>query len=30
MSQARLAFRQLARDETRWVRDTILAAPRAA
>jgi len=30
MSQARLAFRRLARDETAWVRDTILAGPRAA
>jgi ring-1,2-phenylacetyl-CoA epoxidase subunit PaaA len=30
MSQARLAFRQLARDDTRWVRETILTAPRAA
>jgi len=30
MSQARLAFRRTARDETRWVRETILAAPRAA
>ena len=30
MSQARLAFRRVARDETRWVRETILAGPRAA
>ena len=30
MSQARLAFRRLAREETAWVRDAILAAPRAA
>ena len=30
MSQARLAFRRLNRDETRWVRDAILGAPRAA
>jgi ring-1,2-phenylacetyl-CoA epoxidase subunit PaaA len=30
MSEARLEFRRLAREETRWVRDTILAAPRAA
>jgi len=30
MSEARLAFRRLARAETRWVRDAILAAPRAA
>src|SRR5258707_1023292 len=29
-SQARPAFRQLARDDTRWVRDAILVAPRAA
>jgi len=30
MSQARLDFRRLAREETRWVRESILAAPRAA
>lgn len=30
MSEARLAFRRLARDETAWVRDAILAPPRAA
>jgi hypothetical protein len=30
MSEARLEFRRLAREETSWVRDTILAAPRAA
>jgi ring-1,2-phenylacetyl-CoA epoxidase subunit PaaA len=30
MSAARLAFRQLHYDETQWVRDAILAAPRAA
>jgi ring-1,2-phenylacetyl-CoA epoxidase subunit PaaA len=30
MSQERLEFRRLAREETAWVRDTILAAPRAA
>ena len=30
MSEARLEFRRLARAETAWVRDTILAAPRAA
>jgi hypothetical protein len=30
MSEARLAFRRLARDETSWVRETILASPRAA
>ena len=30
MSEARLEFRRLARAETSWVRDTILAAPRAA
>jgi ring-1,2-phenylacetyl-CoA epoxidase subunit PaaA len=30
MSEARLAFRRLAREETRWVRDAILPAPRAA
>jgi ring-1,2-phenylacetyl-CoA epoxidase subunit PaaA len=29
-SQARLEFRRLAREETRWVRDTILGVPRAA
>jgi ring-1,2-phenylacetyl-CoA epoxidase subunit PaaA len=29
-SQERLAFRRLHWDETRWVRETILAAPRAA
>ena len=29
-SEERLAFRQLHWDETRWVRDSILAAPRAA
>jgi ring-1,2-phenylacetyl-CoA epoxidase subunit PaaA len=29
-SQERIAFRQLNWDETRWVRDTVLAAPRAA
>jgi ring-1,2-phenylacetyl-CoA epoxidase subunit PaaA len=29
-SQERLAFRQLNWDDTQWVRDTILAAPRAA
>jgi ring-1,2-phenylacetyl-CoA epoxidase subunit PaaA len=30
MSQARLDFRQAARADTAWVRDTILAAPQAA
>ncbi len=30
MSEARLAFRRLAREETAWVRDAILAPPRAA
>jgi hypothetical protein len=30
MSQQRLEFRRLAREETAWVRDTILAAPQAA
>jgi ring-1,2-phenylacetyl-CoA epoxidase subunit PaaA len=30
MSQARLDFRRVAREETAWVRDAILAAPRAA
>ncbi len=30
MSQARLDFRRLAREDTRWVREAILAAPRAA
>ena len=30
MSQSRLEFRKLARAETAWVRETILAAPRAA
>jgi len=30
MSEARLEFRRLARADTAWVRDTILAAPRAA
>jgi ring-1,2-phenylacetyl-CoA epoxidase subunit PaaA len=30
MSEARLEFRRLARAETAWVRDTILAAPQAA
>ena len=30
MSQARLEFRRLNRAETQWVRDSILAAPRAA
>ncbi len=30
MSEARLGFRRLAREETSWVRDSILAAPRAA
>ena len=30
MSQERLAFRRLNRDETRWVRETILGAPRVA
>lgn len=30
MSEARLEFRRLARAETAWVRDTILASPRAA
>ncbi len=30
MSQERLAFRTLAREETAWVRDAILTAPRAA
>ena len=30
MSEARLEFRRLAREETAWVRETILAAPRAA
>ena len=29
-SQARLEFRRLAREETRWVRETILGVPRAA
>jgi ring-1,2-phenylacetyl-CoA epoxidase subunit PaaA len=29
-SEERLAFRRLAREETAWVRDTILASPRAA
>ncbi len=29
-SEERLAFRQLTWDDTRWVRDTVLAAPRAA
>ena len=30
MSQARLEFRRLNREETRWVRESVLAAPRAA
>jgi ring-1,2-phenylacetyl-CoA epoxidase subunit PaaA len=30
MSEARLDFRRIAREDTAWVRDTILAAPRAA
>jgi ring-1,2-phenylacetyl-CoA epoxidase subunit PaaA len=30
MSEARLEFRRLAREETAWVRETILAAPQAA
>ena len=30
MSEARLEFRRLARDDTRWVRDTILGVPAAA
>ena len=30
MSQARLEFRRLAREETRWVRESILGVPRAA
>jgi ring-1,2-phenylacetyl-CoA epoxidase subunit PaaA len=30
MSQARLDFRRLAREETRWVRETILGVPAAA
>ena len=30
MSQARLDFRRLAREETAWVRDAIFASPRAA
>ena len=30
MSQARLEFRRINREETRWVRESILAAPRAA
>jgi ring-1,2-phenylacetyl-CoA epoxidase subunit PaaA len=30
MSQARLEFRRLAREETRWVRETILGIPAAA
>ena len=30
MSQARLEFRRLAREETRWVRETILGVPAAA
>jgi ring-1,2-phenylacetyl-CoA epoxidase subunit PaaA len=30
MSEQRLEFRRLARDETRWVRDTILGVPAAA
>jgi ring-1,2-phenylacetyl-CoA epoxidase subunit PaaA len=30
MSEERLAFRRLAREETAWVRDAILAPPRAA
>ena len=30
MSQARLDFRRIAREETAWVRDAILGAPRAA
>ena len=29
-SQARLEFRRLAREETRWVREAILGVPRAA
>ncbi len=29
-SEERLAFRRMTREETRWVRDTILGAPRAA
>ncbi|MBA2701917.1 MAG: 1,2-phenylacetyl-CoA epoxidase subunit A [Chloroflexi bacterium] len=30
MSQQRLEFRRLSREDTRWVRESILAAPRAA
>ena len=30
MSEARLAFRRLAREETRWVRETVLGVPAAA
>jgi ring-1,2-phenylacetyl-CoA epoxidase subunit PaaA len=30
MSEARLGFRRRAREETRWVRDTILGVPAAA
>ncbi len=30
MSEARLEFRRLAREETRWVRETILGVPAAA
>jgi ring-1,2-phenylacetyl-CoA epoxidase subunit PaaA len=30
MSEARLAFRRLAREDTRWVREAILGVPAAA
>jgi hypothetical protein len=30
MSEARLEFRRLARQDTAWVRETILAAPSTA
>ena len=30
MSEARLEFRRLAREDTRWVRETILGVPAAA
>ena len=30
MSQARLEFRRSVREETRWVRESILGVPRAA
>jgi ring-1,2-phenylacetyl-CoA epoxidase subunit PaaA len=30
MSEARLEFRRQAREQTRWVRETILGAPQAA